>query len=212
MRRLISVIWPRMWLPLLFLFVMWVVELSETLMGANFSEWGVHPRDPAHLYGILVSPFLHGQWDHIFSNSLPFIVLSGILFLVFRKVSYIVFLYIYLVSGLAVWLMARTDSVHIGASGLVYGLFGFVFFSGIFRRDIKSIGVSLVVGFFYGGMVWGVLPNQPGVSWESHLFGLLAGLLLAYHYRNVARPRPPEWMQVQERQRNFSDFIDRLER
>ena len=209
---MLSIIWPRLWLPLAFLLGMWVVESIEWVLQISFAQWGVMPRDPAHLLGILTSPFLHGEWSHIISNSLPFFVLSAILFLGYRKVSYTVFISIYVLTGIAVWTLARGGTFHIGASGLVYGLFGFVFFSGIFRADIKSIGIALIVGFFYGGMVWGVMPNQPGISWESHLFGVIAGAVLAFVYRKEGREKPPQWMEESiEDRKTFEDFIEKYD-
>jgi membrane associated rhomboid family serine protease len=92
---------------------------------------------------------------------------------------------------------------------MVYGLFGFVFFSGLFRGDVRSIGIALAVGFFYGGMVWGIMPNQPGISWESHLLGGLLGASLAYIYRHVNREQPPQWMEEPEPRKSFQDFIDK---
>lgn len=204
-----TAIWPRLALPAFFLFVMWAVELVETVLHTSFAALGILPREPERLFGVLTAPFIHGTWDHILSNSLPFAALSAILFLGFRRVSYPVFIYIYLITGLAVWGLARGGTFHIGASGLVYGLFGFVFFSGIFRGDIRSIGIALAVGFFYGGMVWGVMPNQPGISWESHLFGMVAGAVLAYRYRASGRERPPQWMEEEGDRRTFQDFIDK---
>jgi membrane associated rhomboid family serine protease len=201
-----------MWLPIFFLLGMWGVEIVEQVLHTSFASWGVRPRDVSSLKGIFTSPFLHGEWSHLFSNSLPFIVLSGILFLVYHKVSYKVFLAIYLLTGLAVWLGARGYSYHIGASGVVYGLFGFVFFSGIFRGDIKSIGIALAVGFFYGRMIWGVLPTREGISWESHLFGIIIGMAIAYLLRNENREIVPEWMEEPEERKTFQDFIEKYDR
>ena len=211
MSKILSVIWPRLWLPIFFLGIMWTVEIIEQVLHADFSNWGVMPRDVDSLIGVLASPFLHGQWDHIISNSLPFFVLSAILFLVYNKVSYKVFIAIYILTGIAVWALARGGNYHIGASGLVYGLFGFVFFSGIFRGDVKSIGVALAVGFFYGGMVWGVLPNQPGISWESHLLGGMLGAILAFFFRNENKVVQPVWMEEEEPRKSFQDFIDKYD-
>jgi len=211
MGKFFSVIWPRLWLPLTFLLAMWIVEVMESVLHTSFAQWGVMPREIEHIFGIFFSPFLHGEWSHIISNSLPFFVLSAILFLIYRKVSYTVFLSIYVLTGLAVWTLARGGTFHIGASGLVYGLFGFVFFSGIFRADMKSIAIALAVGFFYGGMVWGVLPNQPGVSWESHLFGVVLGAILAYMFRNEGREKIPEFMEEVEERRTFEDFLKKVD-
>ena len=190
---------------------MWLVEITEFFLNTSFAAYGVLPRSPEHILGVLTAPFLHGEWSHIFSNSLPFFVLSAILFIIYRKVAYPVFTLIYLLTGIAVWALARGGSFHIGASGLVYGLFGFVFCSGLFRGEVKSIAIALAIGFFYGGMVWGVLPNQPGISWESHLFGLVLGGGLAFTYRNVGREKLPDWMQEDEavERRDFKDFIDK---
>jgi membrane associated rhomboid family serine protease len=208
--KLVQSIWPRLWLPLLFLIAMWILELSEQVLAVSFSHYGVLPRSTDGIYGIFFSPFLHGEWQHILSNSLPFIVLSSILFLAYRKVSYTVFIAIYILTGIFVWLFARSGTYHIGASGLVYGLFGFIFFSGIFRMDIKSIALSLIVAFFYGGMVYGVFPGQPGISWESHLLGAFAGAILAYHFKNVQRSKPPKFMEEPEERKTFEDFIQKI--
>ena len=189
---------------------MWIVEISEQVLGVSFSRLGVLPRSPNGVAGIFLSPFLHGEWKHIVSNSLPFFVLSSILFLAYRNMSYVVFISIYVLTGLFVWLLARGGTYHIGASGLVYGLFGFIFFSGIFRMDLKSIGISLIVAFFYGGMVYGVFPGQPGISWESHLLGAVAGAGLAYAFRNENKPKQPAFMEEPDEQKSFEDFIERI--
>lgn len=204
-------IWPTLWLPILCLGIMWSMELVESVLHLSFASLGIRPREVINLRGVLFSPFLHSDWGHLISNSLPFFVLSAILFIAYRKVAYQVFTMIFLLTGLLVWLLARGNTFHIGASGLVYGLFGFIFASGIFRADIKSIAITLIVAFFYGGMVYGVLPGQPGISWESHLLGAIAGAGLAFHYRNVNKVQPPEFMNEPSQRRSFSDFIDKLE-
>lgn len=205
-------IWPGLWLPLLFLCIMWTTEIIESVLGLRLSYLGVLPRTIGGLKGVFLAPFLHGEWSHIISNSLPFFVLSAILFIAYRRVAYTVFILIYLLTGMFVWLLARGGTFHIGASGLVYGLFGFIFFSGIFRGDIKSIALSLIIAFFYGGMVYGVFPGQPGISWESHLLGAVAGAWLAYMFRKVDKPAPPTWMEEPNETRSFGDFIERIER
>ncbi|MCB0502967.1 MAG: rhomboid family intramembrane serine protease [Bacteroidetes bacterium] len=191
---------------------MWTTEIIESVLGLRLSYLGVLPRTVGGLKGVFLAPFLHGEWSHIISNSLPFFVLSAILFIAYRRVAYTVFILIYLLTGMFVWLLARGGTFHIGASGLVYGLFGFIFFSGIFRGDIKSIALSLIIAFFYGGMVYGVFPGQPGISWESHLLGAVAGAWLAYMFRSVDKPAPPKWMEEPNETRSFGDFIERIER
>ncbi len=126
---------------------------------------------------------MHGGWSHIVSNSAPMVVLLLMLFYFYRKIAWLSLTLIWVLTGLAVWLFARGTSVHIGASGVIYGLVAFVFWNGIFRRDLKSIVLLLIVTILYSGMLYGVLPNQPGVSWESHLFGGLVGIVVAYLMR-----------------------------
>ncbi len=202
---------PKLWLPIFFLLVMWAVECTEWLLHVSFSQYGTYPRDISRIAGVIFTPFLHGSWRHIGNNSTPFIVLSAILFLLYRPVAYRVFFMNYFITGLAVWALARGGTVHIGASGLVFGLFGFVFMSGLFRMDIKSMGISLAVGFFYGGMLMGVLPGQPGISWESHLFGAIAGGTLAWYFRNVNKVEPPSFMEEKDEANSFQDFIEKYD-
>ncbi|MEZ5007654.1 MAG: rhomboid family intramembrane serine protease [Chitinophagales bacterium] len=211
----IRYIWPGLWLPLLFLLIMWIVEIIEYILGIRLSYLGVLPRDITGLKGVFLSPFLHGEWSHIISNSLPFFVLSAILFIAYKKVAYTVFILIYLLTGLFVWLLARGGTFHIGASGLVYGLFGFIFFSGIFRGDMKSIALSLIIAFFYGGMAYGVFPGKEGISWESHLMGAVSGGWLAYLFRKIDKAKQPEWMEEEEliqEKRSFGDFIEKIDK
>ena len=127
------------------------------------------------------------------SNSLPFVILGFLVLQTYKQVSLRIFAIVYALSGLGIWLMARGQSHHIGASGVIYGLAFFLFFSGVFRRDIKSMATALIVALFYGGMVWGLLPIQEGVSWEGHLFGALAGIWCAYRYKNVNPPKRFAW-------------------
>ena len=164
--------------------VFWAIKLFETLAGVSFSSFGIYPRDTEGLVGILSAPFLHGDFTHLISNSIPFIVLGTSILFFYPRIAREVILIIYIFTGLGVWLFAR-DSYHIGASGVVYGFAAFLFFCGIFRKDFKSVTVSLVVAFLYGGLIYGVLPLHPGVSFESHLIGALIGGICAYGFRNV---------------------------
>jgi membrane associated rhomboid family serine protease len=149
---------------------------------------GVLPRNVTGLIGIISSPLIHADFSHLISNTFPLIILGWIIFYFYRRVSYILFVFIYLVTGLLVWIFAR-QVYHIGASGVVYGFVSFLFFSGIFRRDNKSIALALVITFLYGGIVWGMIPGLKGISWESHLFGAITGLIAAYIFRNVDPPK-----------------------
>lgn len=164
---------------LCFVALIWLVWLVDWLLRLELRTLGVYPRHVDGLTGILFAPLIHGSFAHVFANTLPLLIL-GTTFLYFYPRSAAPGIpVIYLGTGLLVWLFAR-GSIHIGASGLVYGMIFFLFLVGVLRRDRRSIAVSLVVFFLYGGMVWGILPIQQGVSFESHLAGAIIGTGLAY--------------------------------
>lgn len=171
-------------IPVSFTLCMWIIHIIQFTLGLDFIGLGIHPRDIHTLMGIFTSPLIHGSWEHLLSNTLPVLILGVILFLTYEKVAIRVWLLNYIFTGILVWLFAR-DSYHIGASGIVYGLASFLLFSGFLRMDIKSIAIASGVAIFYGGMVWGILPIQQGVSWESHLFGGITGFILAFIFRNT---------------------------
>ena len=184
--------------PLFFLLLMWLVKLLEIATEQSFSQWGLQPRTLKGLIGIITSPLLHSDFKHLFNNSVPLLVLGTAIFYFYRVVAYRVFVLSYLITGICVWIGAR-DAYHIGASGLVYAFASFVFFSGIIRRSINLIAISLLVVFLYGSLIWGIFPIQPGMSWESHLFGGLTGLLLAIYYRKYGPQRKVyEWEEEEE--------------
>jgi len=174
--------------PLLFPVVLWVVHLLSLLFSEDLSKLGLLPRNLVGLLGILTSPLIHADFSHLISNTIPLIILGWIIFYFHPKVSYILFIFIYLVTGLLVWIFAR-QVYHIGASGIVYGFVSFLFFSGIFRRDNTSIALALVITFLYGGLVWGMIPGWKGISWESHLFGAITGFVAAYLFRKIDPPK-----------------------
>jgi membrane associated rhomboid family serine protease len=174
--------------PLLFPVVLWAVHLISLLFNDDLSKLGLLPRNFLGLLGILTSPLIHADFSHLISNTIPLFVLGYIIFYFYPKVSYMLFIFIYLVTGLLVWIFAR-QVFHIGASGIVYGFVSFLFFSGIFRRDNTSIALALVITFLYGGLVWGMIPGWKGISWESHLFGAITGLIAAYLFRKIDPPK-----------------------
>jgi membrane associated rhomboid family serine protease len=169
-------------IPIFFVFAIWFVYWIEIRFGYNFNEFGVNPRTFAGLRGILFSPFIHGDTKHLFNNSVPLFVLSLSLLYFYREVATKVLLYGTLLTGLLTWIIAR-DSYHIGASGVVYLLFSFVFFSGILRGHFRLIAMSLITIFLYGSMIWFVFPMEGKISWEGHLSGLITGLLFAFLFR-----------------------------
>ncbi len=162
----------------------WIVHAFDRVFGLELYRFGVLPRQVKGLWGILVSPFVHADLDHLMGNSVPILVLGWLLVYFYPKAAWRVVVACWAMGGLWVWTTA-SDNYHIGASGIIYGLAAFLFFSGVFRRRVALMAVSLIVVFLYGSMVWGVLPLQPRVSWESHLFGAIAGALMAWFYRKV---------------------------
>jgi membrane associated rhomboid family serine protease len=168
--------------PLLFVGLLWLVKLLEIASGADFAHYGLFPRSMAGLAGIFTAPLIHSDFPHLVSNSIPLLVMGAIILAFYRSIAIPVFLWIYFMTGLWVWAAGR-EVYHIGASGLVYGFVCFIFFSGLFRWDMRLLRPSLFVLLFYGSMVWGVLPLQAGVSWESHALGSLAGIITSFYFR-----------------------------
>jgi len=166
----------------LFVVVLWLVKLFEIEFNLDFSSWGVLPLSVKGLRGILFSPLIHANFDHLIANTLPIFILTFSLFFFYRKSSYTIFVLIYLLSGLFVWLGGR-EALHIGASGVIYGLAAFLFLSGIISFNIRLLTISLVVSLVYGGMFWGIFPIKPEISWESHLWGGISGFALAIFFR-----------------------------
>lgn len=159
--------------------LMWGLELLNVFMGHSLSRMGgIHPRSLWGLLGIPASPFLHFSPFHLFLNTLPFAILGGLICLQDKQLFIEVSLIVIIVSGLAVWLLGRSAS-HAGASGLIFGYFGFLLASGWYAKDLQSIMIALAVLIYYGGMIFGILPLRAYVSWESHLFGFLSGILAA---------------------------------
>lgn len=169
--------------PLGFAAAIWIIHLINFASGYRMFWLGIYPRQTEGLKGIITGPLIHGDFLHLFSNTLSFIILAFMIFFFYRKVAIQSFALIYLFTGFAVWIFAR-ESFHIGASGVVYGLVSFVFWSGIFRRNIKSIVLALIVTVLYSGYFLGIVPGEEGVSWESHLLGGIVGILVAFLYRH----------------------------
>ena len=167
---------------LVFVSLLWLVKLLEWVTSMDLAVLGIYPRTLAGSVGIVTSPFIHGDFLHLFSNTFPLVFLGIGTIYFYRHIAIDAFIAIYLITGTLVWLLAR-NAYHIGASGLVYGLVSFLFFSGILRKDIRAVAISLVVVFFYGGMIYGIFPTKETISWESHLLGSIAGFFIAFMYR-----------------------------
>ncbi len=174
--------------PGFFLLLLWAVKFFETSMELSFVERGVYPRKWSGLQGILFSPLIHGNWKHLIDNSMPVLLLSLALFYFYRDIAYKIWGLIYLMGGILLWGVGR-EAYHIGASGLIYGLATFLFLSGIIRRVRSLTAISLLVVFWYGSMVWGLLPFDFEVSFEAHITGAVSGVVLAIVYRDQG-PEP----------------------
>jgi membrane associated rhomboid family serine protease len=169
---------------------LWLIKLGEIALGLQLVQYGVYPRHLVGAWGILWAPLIHGSLSHLFANTAPILILGTLLLYGYPKSAKILIPVLYFGSGLGIWLFAR-GAYHIGASGLTFGMMFFVFTIGILRWDRRAIALSLVVFFLYGSMVWGIFPQDPGVSFEAHFFGAAIGVALAFLLRH-RDPAPPQ--------------------
>ncbi len=184
--------------PLLFVMLLWIIKGVEINFHLQFSKYGLLPRNIDALTGIITFPLVHGDWQHLISNSAGLLVLGFLLFTFHREIAYRVVIQIWLLHGVWLWLGGRT-TYHIGASGIIYGLAAFLFFTGVFKKEKSTMTISLLVVFLYGSMVWGLMPFLQGISWEGHLFGGAAGLLMAWYYRKTGIQKPIyDWEKEEE--------------
>jgi len=174
--------------PLFFLLVIWMIKIIEVSLDLNFATWGIYPLKLKGIKGILLSPLVHANFRHLLDNSLPLLILGVAIFYFYSKVAYRVFFLTYIMVGIWVWFGGR-EAYHIGASGLIYGFASFLFFSGILLGEVRLLAISLLVVFLYGSMVWGIFPIKEGISWESHMLGAIAGLILSFYYRKQGPQR-----------------------
>ncbi len=168
--------------PFIFVLLIVLVKTIELYFDTSFVRFGILPRELSGLRGILLAPFIHGDWNHVFNNSVPLLILGCAMFYFYRSLAPKVILLSFLLAGLYTWISARI-AYHIGASGLVYALFSFLFISGFLRMYIPLVALSFLVAFLYGSLIWGILPWDKSISWEGHFWGLLIGLVLAIIYR-----------------------------
>jgi len=170
-----------------FIAIIWLVELIDWIIfDHSLDAYGIIPRSVSGLKGIIFMPFLHANFGHVLANTVPFIILGALVILRRTRDFFIISAIIIIVSGLGVWLFGGPGTVHIGASALVFGYFGFLLLRAYFEWSLRSIIVALAVGLMYSGLIFGVLPINPGVSWQGHLFGFLGGVLAAY----LLTPKP----------------------
>lgn len=178
-------------IPASFMFLAWMVFILEKSLHISFSEFGLRPRDFKQWYGILTMPFLHGSLEHILANTGSFLILGAMLFYFHNDKAILLFILSYFFSGILTWLIGR-ESIHIGASAMIYAFAGYLFTAGLIGRNIRRMAVTLIIVFLYGSMVWGMLPINERISWEGHLSGFITGLILALIFTPPAPPTFPE--------------------
>jgi len=177
--------------PFAFCLLLVLIAFIENEGGWDFSIYGILPRDIKGLRGIVFAPLIHGNFNHLFNNIIPLLILGWALFYFYSKLALRLFVWSYLLAGLYTWISARY-SYHIGASGLVYALFGFLFISGFLRKINGLIALSFLTAFLYGSLIWGILPWDQAISWEGHFWGLFIGIILAFFYRKKG-PQPKRY-------------------
>ena len=199
-------LWGCLFVPVCFVVLMWIVKLMEYCFDADLGKYGLLAHSQKGLYGIFTMPFLHANWEHLFTNSVPILVLGTALYYCYRSIATKVFALSFVISGLLTWCIA-SGGVHIGASALVYALNLFLIASGFIRRNAKLIAISLIMVFLYGSFIWGMIPvfaKPMNISWEGHLAGFITGVFLAFAYRHKG-PQKEEFKWEDEEENDKDD-------
>lgn len=168
--------------PVFFVLIVGLIHLIQYVFEISFTHYGIFPRSTRGLIGIITSPLIHGSFNHLINNSIPILILGSLLFYFYKEVAFKVSVWIYLMVGFWTWVYAR-DAYHIGASGVLYGMFSFLMVSGFVRKNKQLISLSFAVVFLYGSLVWGIFPIDVKTSFEAHMWGFLAGIILAFYYK-----------------------------
>ncbi len=195
-------------ISLFFLAIMWLIKIYEVSFHTSLTHYGIYPRHLEGLWGIIFSPLLHANWTHLYTNSFPFLILFTALLFLHPKNGMKVFWIIWFTGDIIVWLIGR-EAYHIGASGLISGMFAFLLFYGIITRTRQDLAISLIVIFLYGGMIWGILPQNSNISWEAHLGGFVTGTLLSLKYApksQIYNKKKRIFIQWQYNFENFNTF------
>ena len=199
-------------LAVAFAVVLWLVKLAEFAFDLYLIPYGIYPRRASGIPGILWTPLIHGSFTHLLANTPAVIILGTVLLYGYPRSAKVVFPVVYLGSGLGIWLFARS-SYHIGASGLSFGVLFFIFTIGALRWDKPAIALALIVFLLYGGMIWGIFPSKPDISFEAHFFGALLGVALAFLLRTHDPAPPRKRYSWEDEQENHSpeDETSRIE-
>jgi len=182
--------------PFTFVVILWLIQLAQGFLQTSWADYSLYPRTIHGLAGIITCPLLHANFSHLLGNTVPLLILGFLLWSNYREIAGKVFWLIYFCNGILLWFFAR-DSFHLGASGVVYGLAFFLFFSGFIRKIPRLTMLSFLLIFLYGSMVWGIFPFDPTVSWEGHLYGALSGIIFAYVMRKQG-PQPVNYWAEEE--------------
>ena len=183
--------------PLIFIIIIWAVKLIELSLETTFVDYGVLPRKLSGIKGIIFSPFIHKDIKHLLNNSIPILILGSSLCFFYKKNYKIIFPLLFIISGVFLWCLGRMN-LHIGASGIVYSLASFIFFSGIISKNKNLSALSLIVIFIYGSLFWGLFPTHQEISWEGHLSGFISGLILSWFFRNDLPKRKKYQWEIDE--------------
>jgi membrane associated rhomboid family serine protease len=194
-------------IPAILVFLMWGIKLVEFGFDVSFAFLGTNPLQINGIQGIFLMPFVHGDFNHLLANSGPFLILGTALFYFYKDISIRVLVGIWLLSGIWVWFGGR-DSWHIGASGVIYGLSSFLFFSGVIRKNTQLAALAMIVAFLYGSTIWGIFPDffpEENISWEGHLGGFVAGIILAVYYRKSGPQRKKYSWELEEEEEELPE-------
>jgi membrane associated rhomboid family serine protease len=192
--------------PLFFIFVLYLVKFMESGMDWDFTRLGVYPRTLQGVFGIFAHPLVHSTWRHLLGNTFPLFFLSWCLFYFYRDIAPFIFFSLWIGGGVLTFIIGKAGW-HIGASGLIYGLAFFLFFSGILRKHVPLIAISLLVTFVYGGLVWSMFPYfvKPTTSWEGHLSGAIAGMLCSVFFIGYGPQRPEPFANESDEEEEEAD-------
>ena len=192
------------------IWLIFLVDFSQVLR-FNFSLLGIYPRQWIGLSGVVFSPFVHGSFSHLISNTVPLLILITLLFYFYNQIAFKSLVYLWLLSGFFTWIIGR-NSYHVGASGLIFALVFFLFFSGLFRKYIPLVAVSMVVAFAYGSTVWSIFPITEyidvSLSWEGHLSGAIAGFIVALIFRNQGPQKPETFWNEEDDERGGDEATE----
>ncbi|SDB66555.1 Membrane associated serine protease, rhomboid family [Flavobacteriaceae bacterium MAR_2010_188] len=179
--------------PVFFVLAIWIVFWLQVRFFSGIKYFGIYPKTLEGLRGVIFSPFIHSNIEHLYRNTFPLLILSMALFYFYRKIAWKILLYGILISGLITWSIGRPAN-HIGASSVIYVLASFIFFKGIFAKHYRLVALSFVVVFLYGSMIWYVFPVKEEISWEGHLGGFIAGFIFALLFKkSIAQKESYHW-------------------